>query len=281
VPERKTMKKFDIVVGNPPYQKSTKEGGNGKRDLWDKFVPLCFKLCNETGFVCLIHPSKWRKPNHSFWNMLKNKLRYLYIASKKEGKKVFGVITRFDWYVASAKDVDVECAVSDELHNQHTLKLSSFPFLPNYNFEQLSHIIAKDNKEKCEVIYSSCFYDGRKQWMSEVKTDEHCFPCVYGMYKNNGIKLLYSKENKGHFGVSKVIVSCGEHPYPLIDVKGEYGMCNNAFAIKVESIQEAEGIKKALESEPFAELLKSTKWGNFQIEWKMFQYFRRDFWKDF
>ena len=275
------MKKFDIVVGNPPYQRSAKEGGNGKRDLWDKFVPLCFKLCNANSFVCLIHPSKWRKPNHPLWNLLKNKLKYLYIASKKEGKKVFGAITRFDWYIATEKDRDNECEISDELRGQHTIKLNDLPFLPNYNFEQLLNLLAKDNEEKCEVIYSSFLYDGRKKWMSRSKNSEYLFPCVYGMYKNNKIKFLYSKDNKGHFGVPKVIISCGEHPYPFIDIKGEYGICNNAFAIKVSDIKEAELIKEALESKSFSDILKATKWGNFQIEWKMFQFFKKDFWKSF
>jgi hypothetical protein len=90
-----------------------------------------------------------------------------------------------------------------------------------------------------------------------------------------------SKNGLGHFGVPKVIVSCARHPYPMIDMEGKYGMCQNAFAIKVSSLKDAEGIRKAVSSEEFKELLIATKWNNFQIDYRMFKYFRKDFWKEF
>lgn len=46
---------------------------------------------------------------------------------------------------------------------------------------------------------------------------------------------------------------------------------------------ESEGIKikSALESDKFNEFLKACRWSNFQIDYKMFKYFRKDFWKEF
>jgi hypothetical protein len=60
-----------------------------------------------------------------------------------------------------------------------------------------------------------------------------------------------------------------------------YGMMNNAFAIEVSNDDDAKNIKKAIESDNFKEIIKATKWGNFQTNYKMFKSFRKDFWKDF
>jgi hypothetical protein len=116
---------------------------------------------------------------------------------------------------------------------------------------------------------------------SEKESKKFQYPCVYGMYQDGSIKCLYSSNNDSHFGIPKVIVSMGRYPYPLIDIDGTYGMCNNAFAIKVGSIDEAEKLKKAINSDLFAKVIESTKWGNFQIDYKMFKYLRKDFWKEF
>jgi hypothetical protein len=98
----------------------------------------------------------------------------------------------------------------------------------------------------------------------------------------DGFGCWYSSIKKDFaFGVPKVILGWGRYLYPLIDMEGEYGLTQNTFAIKVDSKKEAENIKKAIESDKFGEVLKATKWGAFQTEWRMFKYFRKDFWKEF
>lgn len=81
--------------------------------------------------------------------------------------------------------------------------------------------------------------------------------------------------------MSKVILGLGRYLYPKVDFLGEFGIMNNAFALKINSIEEGDRIKKAIESDDFKEIIKSTKWSNFQIDYKMFRSFRKDFWKEF
>ena len=71
------------------------------------------------------------------------------------------------------------------------------------------------------------------------------------------------------------------NPYALIDINGKYGMTQNSFAIKIENEKTATNIKNAITSNKFKEIIKSTKWGNFQVDYKMFESFRVDFWKEF
>jgi len=46
--------KFDVIIGNPPYQKPT---GTGK--LWPLFIKRDFELVKEDGIVYLVTPTTW------------------------------------------------------------------------------------------------------------------------------------------------------------------------------------------------------------------------------
>jgi site-specific DNA-methyltransferase (adenine-specific) len=47
--------KFDVIVGNPPYQTGKGEKG-GKHSLWRKFVKQAFSLVKKDGFVSIVCP---------------------------------------------------------------------------------------------------------------------------------------------------------------------------------------------------------------------------------
>ena len=51
--------KFDIVVGNPPYQEK-KEGHSKSQEMWPFFVKSALKILKDDGTLALIHPPGWR-----------------------------------------------------------------------------------------------------------------------------------------------------------------------------------------------------------------------------
>jgi hypothetical protein len=280
--------KFDVVIGNPPYQAPKElEGGKKKGtiggDLWSKFVKKSVELCKDDGYISLIHPPMWRKPEHEIWELLnKYQILYLEIHSEEDGKKTFGAATKYDWYVIQKTEYKHPTSIMDELEQTHFLNLKDLPFLPNYNYENFWKLIAQKDEETCNVIYSRSAYGTDKAWMSKIRTEDYKYPVVHGMQKNNGITYWYSnKNNNGHFNIPKVILGWGRYQYPFVDIEGKYGMTQIVFGIAVESEKEAEGIRKAIESDHFKDIIKSTKWSSFQTEWRMFKYFKRDFWKGF
>lgn len=56
--------KFDMIVGNPPYQDSQ----NDKKMLWNLFTDKCMELVNKDGYVALITPSTWLKAKTNIHN---------------------------------------------------------------------------------------------------------------------------------------------------------------------------------------------------------------------
>lgn len=285
--KKRECRKFDCVIMNPPYQspKNLKEGGKKGTiggDLWSKFVKIANKIVFKDGYVCAIHPPMWRKPEHELYSLLKNKnMLYLEMHSEKDGIKTFDAATKYDWYVLQNSEHKGKTEIIDEIGERHEFNLKEYDWLPNFEFDLIESILAKEGETHCEIIYSSSMYDVRKSWMSDKEDEQFKYPCVYSMAKE-GFECHYSSEKKGFgFEKSKVILGIGRHLYPTIDMEGNYGLTQIAFAISVNSKEEAEKIKKAIESEEFTKIVKATKWGAFQTDWRMFKYFRKDFWKEF
>lgn len=277
------VKKFDVVMGNPPYNKSkdgTLKGGYGGRSLWDLFVVKSLnEWVDDKKYLVFIHPPSWRKPEHYLWEVLgKKQLLYLKTYSKKEGNKIFGCSTLVDYYVLKNTNIYKETIIDGQDGKTYSINLNEWNFLPSGAFDNIRQILGKN-----EVLYSSSIYDTRRPYVNntKTKTEKNNLPVVHNMTKKDGLGFVYSSEDKGHFGVSKVILSFGEFQYPYNDFKGEYGMSQICYGLKINSKEEGDKIVEAINSAKFKEVLKYTKWSTFQTDWRMFKEFKPDFWKLF
>jgi len=286
---------FDAVIGNPPYniaKEDTLKGGYGNRSLWDKFVIFGIDIClNKHGLLLFVHPPSWRKPEHYLWKKMtqENQLIYLKSFSKKEGNKIFGCSTLFDYYLLEKTSVYKNTIIDGQDKKQYSINLESWKFLPSGYFDIIENILG-DNS----VIYSSSIYDTRRKWVlplikkepqeeyyKRCKEEKYNYPVIHNMTKAYGNGYVYSNEDKGHYGIKKVVLSFGEFQYPYNDYEGKYGMSQICYGLQIENKEEGDNICKAINSEKFKEILKYTKWSTFQTDWRMFKYFKKDFWKEF
>ena len=271
--------KFDIILGNPPYNGAETGGGNS---LWDKFIRKSILYIKSGGNLVFVHPSSWRKPpsdrskTKDIWKLLthKNQLIYLEIHSIDDGKKVFNAGTRYDFYCVEINEKYKKSIVIDENGNKNIIDCGDWEFLPNYNFNNIKKLMGNG----CEVIFSRSMYATDKTGISDKRTDEYKYPLIHSTPKS-GIRYKYCNENRGHFGVSKIIFGESGINHVIIDTKGDYGITNSSIGIKINSIEEATSLKNYLLSEYFKDIIKSCSWGNFRIDWRLFKYFKKDFWK--
>lgn len=272
---------FDAVIGNPPYnipKDGTLKGGYGGRSLWDLFVVKSLNdWVNENSYLVFIHPPSWRKPEHYLWEVLgKKQLLYLKTYSKKDGNKIFGCSTLVDYYVLKNTNIYKETIIDGQDGKTYSINLNDWNFLPSGAFDNIKKILGKN-----EVLYSRTIYGTDKKNITKLKTEKNILPVVHNMTKKDGLGFVYSSEDKGHFGVSKVILSFGEFQYPYNDWNGEYGMSQICYGLKINSKEEGDKIVEAINSVQFKEILKYTKWSTFQTDWRMFKEFKPDFWKEF
>jgi hypothetical protein len=141
---------FDIVVGNPPYQKSKDTGERASQvsNLWSVFWSESIKkFSKENGIVALITPTSWLSPSSDFkgdykinnkdrlWDIFEDYDSYADVTNIS--KHFSGVGSSFG-YVIVNKSKNSGLRFSD---NQD----KSLGFLPNSNIEFCIENLSKDN----------------------------------------------------------------------------------------------------------------------------------------
>lgn len=277
--------KFDVVIGNPPYQKQV--GPKKTQAIWPEFVEKSFELCKEGGYVSLIHPIGWRDIDGMFknvQNIIKSKkLIYLEMRNITDGINTFGVKTPYDWYIIeNIKNDGSLTKVKDQEGKITEINIINFEFIPNCKFEMIQNLVANQNDNKVKVLYN-CSYHHQYQNTSKNSDEEFIYPCVYSINKNSIPTFYYSNTNeKGHFGIPKVIFGNGANPTFMVDRNGDYGMCEFTFGVINYDLDK---ILKALKSESINLITKSLKYNNTQgspiFNRKILSTFRENFWEDF
>lgn len=307
-----TEMKFKVVSGNFPYQdqqniNTTRGGGT---TLWDKFVNNAIKKwLKEDGFLATPHPAGWRNYKGDYIStretLLKNnRMIWLSIYSQEETKKLFGVDIRVDAYVVQ-KNTTGTTTIRCEDGTIIEKDLNDYKFIPNSNFELYEKYIAKDEEEtadvmysrsaygsdktwvskaKTEVLYSPSAYESRKDWISQEQDEVFKYPVIHSLRKNDEHYILWSSRNdKGHFGIPKVIFGVGNTPV-LVDKIGEYGLSQHTRGI-VDDPENLDNIAKALESKRFLDFMQSfllVAGKHPDIRNKdAIALLRKDFWRDF
>ena len=282
---------FDAVIGNPPYNSSGRTStGN---TIWQNFTK---KALNEwllpNGYLSFVHPAGWRKPTltskEKMYGLYKlmaidNQMIYLSIHTIKDANWMFvgKVGTRTDWYLIQKKNKHTTTLVNDEENTKITIDMGDFNWLPSYNISAIQKILAKEGEKRCPIIYNRSNYGSdRPHTSTKGKNDEFKYPVVRTIPKT-GIRYLYSKYNdKGHFGIKKVIFADNGLNDVIIDMKGKYATGENAMSIQVSSLEEATELKRCLLSDKFKQFINTCIFGNFRIDWRLFHYLKEDFYKD-
>ena len=284
------VEKYDIIMGNPPFQKAVdgiRKGGYGGRTLWDKFIELSFAIMNKNGYLGFINPSNWRgtggNSESSRALIFSKQLKFLHVYGESDGKKYFNAGTRFDLYIVKNIDYKNNINIIDELGESYSIDLKEFPFIPNYEFKNIKKILTTQ-ENGMKIIYSRSDYGTDKKNLKDKKIGSYIYPVVHTITQDKITYWYTNDTSKGHFGVPKVLLNFNRHQYnhsEQNDYEGKYGMSQITFGIPISSKKEGELILNAVNTPEFKEIIKATKWGAFVTEWRMFTYFKKDFWKEF
>ena len=296
-----TTDQFDIIIGNPPFNaEQTHEGKpGGGANLWPSFVEksLVGSLLKQDAYLLFVHPALWRKPPSDRAKTLfdvmvhDNHMLYLEIHSKLDGKRDFGVQTRYDFYLIQKRPPKPDSyltRVKDQRGGEaQQIDLSEWQFLPNHSFNLIKPLLSSKTQEDY-VIFSRGQYGSDKPWVREMKEDGYDHQVVHST-PMKGHRIYWSskinddcKDCKKMFGVPKVIFGESGINDAICDIRGEFGMTQGAIGLKIPAPIETEGpmMKKALESAEFNRILDAMSFSNFRIDWRMFIFIRPDFYRD-
>lgn len=280
------VEKFNVIVMNPPYNTGSDNKGSA-HVLWNKFVVKSINqvLIND-GYLVAVHPDGWRALDGGFKSVQKllksRELIYLEMHNEKDGIKTFGAETTYDFYCLKNSDnKGVITKVKTQENNLLEINLSSWEFIPNGMFDEFEKLITLNDNEKVNLLYT-CNYHTQKDYISKIKDDKHIYPVVYTTNKAGELNCRWSSRNdKGCFGIPKIIWSNGRASSPVIDINGDYMQTQFAYSI-IDEPKNLNNIKKAMESDKFKKLMyySGGKLGH-RYNRKVISTFRKDFWKEF
>ena len=198
-----------------------------------------------------------------------NHMMYLDMNDTRDGMRAFGAGTRYDWYVIhrGAQGLTEIDGVEYDL--------GAFKFLPNSRVQELVPLLG----DGCGVMYSRSNYGADKSHVSTEQGGDFIYPLIHSTPKG-GVRYRYSSVNdRGFFGVPKVIFGESGIYNPVVDLDGEYGMTHGSMAFPVDGPDDARQLVEFLTSKKFQSILKTCMWSNFRIDWMLFTYFRPGFWR--
>ncbi len=269
---------FDLVCMNPPFRDALHAKGKGTK-IWNKFIEKTLSTwLKEEGYLLTLHPSEWRNMDGLMSNELKEKqMIYLKIYNEKEGKQIFGCSVRFDYYLLKNVENENPTHICDEERKDILLRINLVPFIPNFQIAKIYSLIAKKDEKRLEIIYDRSLYGTDKKNMKNKLDGDFKYPCVYSIKVSDEPKFYYTNEIKGHFGIPKLIFASGATGF-LIDKKGEYGMTQYAKAI-VEKPHNLTSLHSFMKSSEFKKIQESLAITVSEINFRVLQLFRHDFWK--
>lgn len=255
--------KFDVVIGNPPYQLNTSNSSN-TTSLYDKFYYKAKEVSKQ--YISFVIPFEWTKRNSSnfkkemFDSVVLSKLN---IHTKVEFKGIKKVTC--DFLVDLQKtNKEVEVSTNEGLNN--TLTLSSKSLLLN-NLTLL---------EKPSTGLDLLWKRGTTS-ISEL-SEKGKYPVVYGLGGKKPMRVLYSDTETTGLGEWKVVVGNLGGINDIGSVKilsPEYAHNFSIVSFAVGSESEAIDLQKYLTSESVRELVKNAK-GSTPNSKSIFSYIKYD-----
>ncbi len=270
--------KFDVVIGNPPYQASNEKSAMGSKTIWQKFIPLALSLVKDSGYVSLIHPQQWRRPDHEILNLFKKEnLLFLKMHSLKAGQKIFGAGTSFDYYVLQKALYEGTTTLCDEDGITLVRDISEMSFIPNKRFEIIERLT--DSSQKVSFFRAMEFHS--QKGLKEPKSSKY-LKSYYSM-EGDTLQCRYFDPKKitieaieKHF-VPKVIVQLTGHNMKVFnDFEGELALGEFSIGLRVTSKKEAAQMTQWLQK--YWKVLDFAKWGMTR-EYRFFQMLNKDFYK--
>ena len=163
------LNSFDVILGNPPYNKggirshTGKQLGDKNETIWTKFIEKSFEWLKPDGFLAFINPLSWLKKSHSLHNeMLEKHIVWLKLWDDSQSKGMINADIPISLYVLQ-NTLNIQNKKTEIISEIKRKKLTttSFEYLnKNYSiplafhsiFDKLIQFIEKHN---CSLEYKT------------------------------------------------------------------------------------------------------------------------------
>ena len=163
------VKQFDIILGNPPYNKggirshTGKQLGEKNETIWTKFIEKAFKWLKPNGYLAYINPLSWLKKSHSLHNtMLEKHIIWMKLWDDSQSKGMINADIPISLYILQNKmnNSNEKTEIISEIKRKKLITTSkeylnkdySIPLAYHSIFNKLIDYIEKNN---CNLEYNT------------------------------------------------------------------------------------------------------------------------------
>lgn len=267
--------KFDVVIGNPPYQDGSRADQANK--LWPNFVKLGFEMLTQNGYIGFITPNSWMQPTADigkgegknsfsiFKDVFKqNNLILANVDSDNIQEKYFkGVGSTFSYYVCQkaaytgktkfiiptgSLSVDISTIGSlPKIISSESLSISKKMIGGAFKFNDQNHGLNGVEGPQAGVIKTN-------------KGQSDLQHLIYHTNKKGGT-YWYGEKNNPYANKPKVIISLSGKYQPVFnDATGFSNMC---LALVCEDTAHAKRAEKILSSKLYKFWVEMQKFSGF------------------
>lgn len=175
------IEKFDIILGNPPYQETSesevKNSNQSSKKLWMKFIDKSLLIGKDILFVT---PNNWLSKTCYLSDLFKSKIKYAEVNSDYLRNKYFkSVGSTFSFYILSEDTSDVEFSFGGKKIQSNILELGILP-TKDICVESISIFQKLHNRNCTNLLFTREKYSNLTNYNKTIFIDRS---------KNNGFRL--------------------------------------------------------------------------------------------
>lgn len=283
----------DIIIGNPPYNfnglkkvptlhtiKKTKDGIT----IWTHIVKKNIEILKENGFMNIIIPSIWLKPDNAEINdiLLQYKIHKLQTLNGNTANKLFykNGQTPLVYFLLQKKKTDNQIYLYDTLKRDYELwniilYKNIMSIIPLDYSSILKKILEKTTIYGCLQIIKTNM-PTKKAIIGDVKTSDLMYENIHTCIlqdKKYKIMKKYSNIKLPYYNQSKLVLAHKMYGIPYLDKEGKYGISNrDNYVVTDKSIQDLQKIKNCLESKLIVFLYEATRYRMKYLEKYIFRF---------
>jgi site-specific DNA-methyltransferase (adenine-specific) len=254
--------KFDVVVGNPPYNHG--DNLNARTKPWPAFVRRALQLLKPGGAVAMVTPRSWIT-NNKLYSEFFLSTHPIYINIDECRRHFPGVNSTFSYYVLTDTS-DQKCTIVTS-DNQFVLDQLPEVGLGSGTPEAVQLLSKLINGRKRFSMITSSGYNTSKfsqgdTSISKTRTKEHQYPVLHKTLKGEDLFFYAKKLDLTIHNVPRVIVSTWVGHYDNMRVSDTLLTCQDYRHFPVNSILQAKHLRTVLLSPIYKFIAKILAAGN-------------------
>jgi hypothetical protein len=244
--------KFDVIVGNPPYQDVTM-GKHKSSPLWIRIVGKSFELLKDNGYLAMVTPSSWMSPSKAFDAIYS---QYDLQSVDLTAKRHFNVGSTFSaWVLRKAPTTRQTLFVTED--GEAMIDWKGMMFLP--------HIV---NPVTVSLTRKFFFREGPKFSMqrndetdTRTLSKERTTEFRYRVFHTNAQTELWARRKNGNHDVPKVMMTLSGYQIPIYS--DDCGTSQIVIYLEVKNAAEGKRIIRILTSKLYNVMIETLgKYGN-------------------